>query len=98
MSLSLILAIALTTYLSRAAALLLLPNPSSRTQAFLNRIPAPLFAGLAALSVLGGDGQLASAPVLAAIAGATALAPTRSLPKVLAGGLVGWASGTFLLS
>ena len=52
MTWGLILAIGALTYASRAGALVFLPPPSERVRAMLNRIPAPLFAGLAALSLI----------------------------------------------
>ena len=95
MSLTLVLVIALITYLSRAASLVFLPAPSARLQRFLNRIPAPLFAGLAALSLTGEEGG--PAPIIAAVVGAVVLSRTRSLPKILAGGLLGWAVAKWAL-
>lgn len=86
-----LLALAALTYLSRAAGLVFLPVPSARIRAVLNRVPAPLFAGLAALAAVDEHGRLASPTTLAAVLGAVALSPTRSLLKILAGGLVGWA-------
>jgi hypothetical protein len=62
----------------------------------LARIPAPLFAGFVALSLVSGGRSPASVPVLAATVGALCAAPTRSFPIVLAGGLVGYAVASAL--
>lgn len=91
MSLPLILAIAAVTYLSRAIVLVAMPAPPPWLERILVRIPAPLFAGLAALALVERDGGLAPAPVLAALAGAVLVAPSRSFPLVLAGGIAGYA-------
>ena len=90
MTVLLILAAAGLTYLSRAAALVLLPAPPPRLQVVLERVPVPLFAGLAALELAGGGGAPDTAS-LAAGAGALLLTPTRSLPAILAGGAAGYA-------
>lgn len=92
MSLALLAALALMTYGSRALALVLMPDPPQRMRVVLDRIPAPLFASLAALSLVDG-GSVAPAPTLMAAAGALVLTHTRSLLWVLAGGLAGYALG-----
>jgi branched-subunit amino acid transport protein len=91
MSPLLLLLIALLTYASRAAGLVLLAPPSPRLRRYLDRVPAPLFASLAAIALVGDTGALAPAPVLGALLGAVAFSPSRSLPLILAGGIVGWA-------
>lgn len=97
MSLLLMLALGALTYGSRAAALVLMPQPPGRLRAFLERLPAPLFAGLAALALLGPDGRpIMSAPILAAVGGALLSTPFRSLLVTLAAGLIGYAVGGFL--
>ncbi len=90
MSLALIAAIALMTYLSRALGLVLMPNPSERVKGVLDRIPAPLFAALA-VTALVQDGGLAAPETLAASAAALAATPTRSILWVLLAGLAGYA-------
>lgn len=97
MSLELLLVIALMTYGSRALALVLMPKPIPRVRAVLDRIPAPLFASIAALSLIE-DGAVAPAETLIAAAGALLLTPTRSLLWVLAGGLAGYGAGILLFS
>jgi branched-subunit amino acid transport protein len=91
-----LVAIALITYASRAAAVVLLPRPSPRFEAILSRIPAPIFASLATATLLGDGGVPVSAPTLAAAAGALLLTPARSLLLCLIGGAVGYAAGTLL--
>ncbi len=92
MSLVLIVAIALLTYGSRAFALALMPDPSPRVRAILDRIPAPLFASLAAISLVE-DGEFASPETFSAAFGALVVSPTRSLLWVLIGGLAGYVVG-----
>ena len=89
MSLWLIGGIALLTYGSRALALVAMPDPPQRLRTILDRIPAPLFAALASMSLFQ-DGQVVDARTLAAAAGAVLLAPTRSLLIVLLGGVAGY--------
>jgi branched-subunit amino acid transport protein len=90
MSLGLIVTIALITYGSRALALVLMPDPPARARAVLDRLPAPLFASLAAISLVKESGPVAP-ETLCAAAGALLLSPTRSLLWVLLGGLAGFA-------
>lgn len=89
MSIWWILAFAVLTYASRALALVLMPQPSPRLRTILDRIPAPLFAALAAMSLFDG-GQLKDSRTLLATLFATAMAPTRSLLVVLIGGVAGY--------
>jgi branched-subunit amino acid transport protein len=91
-----LLALALITYASRAAALVLLPRPTGRFEAVLARMPAPIFASLAALSLVRHDRSLADAPVLCAALGALLISPRRSLPLSLIGGVAGYAAGRLL--
>lgn len=91
-----LVAIALLTYASRAAAVVLLPRPSPRFETILSRIPAPIFASLATATLLGDGGAPVSAPTLAAAAGALLLTPARSLLLCLIGGALGYAAGTLL--
>jgi branched-subunit amino acid transport protein len=96
-SLGLIAAIALMTYASRALALVFVPHPPEHVRRVLDRIPAPLFASLAALSLID-DGSAPPATTVCAAMGAFVLAPTRSLLWVLAGGLVGYTIGAVVLA
>ena len=93
-----LVAIALITYASRATALAFLPRPRGRFEAVLARMPAPIFASLATLSLVTGDGSLADLPVLGAAAGAIAGAPKRSLAVCLVCGLAGYALGAAVVS
>jgi uncharacterized membrane protein len=97
MSVALIAAIALLTYGSRALAFVLMPDPPPRAKAVLDRIPAPLFASLAAISLVE-DGEAAAPETFCAALGALLATPTRSLLYVLAGGLGGYAVGAFIFS
>lgn len=90
MTLPWIVALAAITYASRALALVLMPDPSPRARTILERMPAPLFAGLAALSVVDLEGGLAAPHVLGAIAGALLATPSRSLLVVLVAGVAGY--------
>jgi branched-subunit amino acid transport protein len=89
----LIVVIAVMTYGSRALALVAMPDLPERSRAILDRVPAPLFAALAAMSLFG-DGNLVEARTLVATAGAVLVSPTRSLLLVLIGGLAGYVVGT----
>ena len=95
MNLWLVFAIAALTYASRAVALVAMPKPSDRFRMVLDRIPAPLFAALAAISLFD-DGDLADPTTLVAAVGALALATTRSLLWCLAGGMLGYGVATLL--
>ncbi len=53
MSALVLVPIALITYVSRAAAVVLLPRPSPRFETILSRIPAAIFASLATATLLG---------------------------------------------
>jgi branched-subunit amino acid transport protein len=85
--------IAAVTYLSRATSLVFLPPPRGRFAAVLARMPAPIFASLAALTLVTPGGSPAEAPVLCAAAGALLAAPRRSLAVSLLAGLAGYAVG-----
>lgn len=90
-----LLTIALITYASRAAAVVLLPRPSARFEIVLSRIPVAIFASLATATLLG-EGEARPAPsVLGAAIGALLASPARSLLPVLIGGAIGYAAGLF---
>ena len=95
MSLWLIAGIGALTYGSRALALVFMPEPSRQLRAILDRIPAPLFAALAAVALFD-EGSLADPRTLAATAGTIALAWTRSLLLVLLGGLLSYGAALLL--
>jgi branched-subunit amino acid transport protein len=93
----LLIALGLITYASRASALVFLPRPSPRVEEILARMPAPIFASLAVLTLIDADGGLAGGSVLLAALGGLAMTPKRSLPICLAGGLAGYLLGQLLL-
>jgi branched-subunit amino acid transport protein len=97
MSPGLIALISVLTYASRALALVLMPHPPDRIRLVLDRIPAPLFASLAALSLVE-DGSIVGPTTIAAAAGALVAAPTRSLLWVLTGGLGGYVAGVLVFA
>ena len=76
----LVLTIGLITYVSRAAALVFLPRPSPRVEEILARMPAPIFASLAVLTLIDADGGLAGGPVLLAALGGLALSLLAAPP------------------
>jgi branched-subunit amino acid transport protein len=96
MNLLIVVALAALTYGSRAAALLLLPPPPRRLHLILERIPPPIFAGLATLSLITPERSFVEIPMLAAAVGGLVMTPLRSLPLCLAGGLAAYAIVTFL--
>ncbi|CAN5429755.1 hypothetical protein BH20CHL6_BH20CHL6_17970 [soil metagenome] len=93
----LLAAIALITYASRATSLVFLPRPSQRFEEVLARMPAPIFASLATLSLFSDDGAIVGGSVLLAAVGALIATPRRSLAVCLVGGLTGYAVGELLL-
>ncbi len=91
-----LVSIALITYASRAASLVFLPPPRGRFAAILGRMPAPIFASLATLTLVTAERSLAAGPVLCAAEGAQIVSPKRSLPLCLIGGVAGYALGELL--
>lgn len=96
----LVVAAALVTYVARATSLVLLPTPQGWLAQMVERLPAPLFAGLAAATLLasGSTSWVPSLPALAAVAGALLVAPRRSLGLALLAGLVGHGVALVVLS
>lgn len=88
--LTLVVVVAVITYMSRAAAVVLLPAAKGELLAFVSRMPAPLFAGLAVFALIGGDGGLPGPSSLAAAVAALLVSPKRSLGLTLAAGIVGY--------
>lgn len=86
----LIVLVAVMTYLSRAAAVVFLPAARGGTLAFLSRIPAPLFAGLAGFALVGGGQALPEPSMMTAAAAALLASPKRSLGLTLAAGILGY--------
>lgn len=83
---------AAVTYLTRVAALVLLPPARGGVASLIDRLPAPLFGALAAYSIVEAEGGLVDWPVLVALAGALIAVRTRSLLVVLAAGLGAYAA------
>lgn len=92
MTWSLLAIVVAVTIASRVLPMALLPTPRGRVAVVLDALPAPLFASLAALALLGGD-EAPSGPVLLAVAAGLAGATRRSLGLTLGGGLLGYAVG-----
>jgi branched-subunit amino acid transport protein len=93
----LILVIAAITLVSRAAAVVLLPPLPERVRVILDRMPAALFAGLAAHSLVVPGAGLADGHTLAAALGALVAAPRRSLPLCLVAGVAGYVAWELFL-
>jgi hypothetical protein len=79
-------------YASRAASVVLLPAPRGALRAYVERLPGPLFAGLAVFALVGGSTAWPDAPVLGAAIAAVAVAPVRSLAVTLCAGLATYAA------
>lgn len=88
----LILLIAGITYLSRAGAVVLLPAARGRLLEFVGRVPAPLFAGLAAFAFVGDDLSVPDGSTIAAVVAALLVSPKRSLGLTLVAGIAGFLS------
>lgn len=87
MSWPLLLAVTLVTVGSRVLALTL-PAPSGALAGLVTRLPAPLFAALAALSLVG-DG-VPPPPMLVAVAAALLVSRWSSLLLTLGAGITGF--------
>lgn len=92
----LLAALTVVTIASRVLPMALLPTPRGRVAAVLDALPAPLFASLAAVALIGGE-EAPSAPVLLAAAAALLGATRRSLALTLLCGIVGFLIGQALL-
>ena len=88
---TLVLAAAVLTYASRAAAVAVLPAASGRILEFIDRLPALLFAGLAVFALVGSPATVPDWPSIAAAVGALVATPKRSLGLTLAVGLAAYA-------
>lgn len=87
---SLVVAVAAVTVASRVAALAVLPPPRGRAAVLVGRLPAPLFAALAAVSISGTDGGLRDPRLLAAVGCALVSTRWSSLLVTLGAGLGGF--------
>jgi len=86
----LVLVAAAVTLGSRIAALALLPPPSGAAAGLVQRLPAPLFAALAALSVTGSEAGVGDPAMLAAVGCALVATRRRSLLVTLGAGIGGF--------
>jgi hypothetical protein len=84
------------TYGSRAASVVVLPRPRGRLEHVLARMPAPIFASLAVLSLINADRTVVAMPVWCAAVGALITTPRRSLALALIGGASGYVVGRLL--
>jgi branched-subunit amino acid transport protein len=96
LSLMVLVVVAFITYVSRVATLVFLSRPGGRVEVVLGRMPAPIFASLAILTLVTGDRSLANPPILCAALGAALMSPARSLPLCLIGGIGGYTLATLL--
>lgn len=87
----LIVLVAALTYTSRATAVALLPPAEGRILQFVDRLPVPLFAGLAIFSLVGDASAVPEPPAIAAALGALLVAARRSLGLTLIAGLAAYA-------
>jgi len=85
-----LLAVAAITVGSRVVALALLPPPRGAVAGLVRRLPAPLFAALAALSLTGSDGGVTDPAMLAALGCALLATRWSSLLITLGAGLAGF--------
>jgi branched-subunit amino acid transport protein len=97
MTLAVLLLATLITQGSRWAALSL-PTARGAMGQVVDRVPVPLFAALAVVSLTGSDGRLTiDPPLVAACAGALLTVRQRSLLLTLAAGLAGYGAATLVL-
>lgn len=85
-----LLAIVVITAGSRVLALALLPPPRGALAGLAQRLPAPLFAALAALSLTGSAGGVTSPPMLVAVGCALLVSRWSSLLLTLGAGVAGF--------
>lgn len=88
--------VAVVTLGSRILALAVLPPPDGWLAEVVQRLPAPLFAGLAVVSLTGADSGLTHPPLLVAVLCALVSARWRSLLGTLAAGLGGYLLASFV--
>lgn len=96
MSVWLLIAITVVTVGSRVAALAVLPAPPAAVAGLVERLPAPLFAALAALSIAGSEAGLAHPPLAVAVACALVSVRWSSLLVTLAAGLGGYLTASWV--
>jgi hypothetical protein len=91
-----LLAIAAITVGSRIAAIAVLPPPRGAVARIVRRLPAPLFAALAALSLTGSQRRGTDPAVLAAVCCALLASRWSSLLITLAAGLGGYLAASLI--
>jgi hypothetical protein len=96
MSALLLLAVAAITVGSRVAALAVLPPPQGAAADLVRRLPAPLFAALAALSLTGSDSGITNPAMLTAVCCALLSTRWSSLLITLMAGLGGFAVASLI--
>lgn len=96
MSVPLLLAVTAITVGSRVAALALLPPLRGAAAGVARRLPAPLFAALAVLSITGSDRGIADPALLTAVACALLSTRWSSLLITLLAGLGGFVVGSLV--
>jgi hypothetical protein len=87
--------VAAVTVASRVVAIAVVPTPRGRVATVVERLPAPLFAVLAAVTVLGGDRSVDPAVLGGAVA-ALATVRRRSLLVTVVAGPAGAVAGNAL--
>jgi hypothetical protein len=92
----LLLAVVVITVGSRVAALAILPPPRGAAAELVQRLPAPLFAALAALSLAGSDGSAPQPAMLAAVCCALVATRWPSFLITLIAGLGGFAIASLI--
>jgi predicted branched-subunit amino acid permease len=97
MTATLLLGLAALNYLSRSSALVFLPAPAGRIGRIIERVPGPLFAGMATILLFDSSGRLADWPTIGAAVGCAVTMPTRSLLAGLMGGLAGYTATSLIL-
>lgn len=78
--------------------MVLLPPPNGHLATVVARLPAPMFAALAILTLTSPSGQLPTLPALIAVLGALLGARWRSLFLTLFAGLAGYLAATALFA
>lgn len=96
MSVWTLLAVAAVTVGSRVAALALLPPPPDGLAGLVRRLPAPLFAALAALSLAGSDAGVTDPRMLTAVGCALLATRWTSLLVTLGAGLAGFLAASLV--
>jgi hypothetical protein len=93
---ALVATVAVVTVGSRVAATALLPVPRGALAGLIGRLPAPLFAALAAVSLRDAATGATDPALLAAVGGALVSTRWRSLLLTVAAGLGGFAAVSLL--